>query len=238
MTTESFDAILELQDHDTRLDQLRHRLRTLPERTRRDDEREALAASRERAEAAAARRDDLTARQRRLQDETATLDGKRAGHQQKLYDGSVTNPRELQDLQAEVDSLSRRISDVEDLELEVMEELEPVEAELAAQADEEARIGTRLDVAEAELIAAEAEIESEMSEVDAARTRVSERVDADLLAEYRSIRAGRGGIAVARLVGERCGACQLTIPKMAVASIKKHRDRVHHCEECGSILLP
>lgn len=238
MTTGSFDAILRLQEHDTRLDQLRHRLRTLPEREQRDGKHGDLLSLRDQAESVAARRDDLASRQRRLQDETASLEERRRGHQEKLYGGSVTNPRELQDLQAEIDSLDRRITDVEDRELEVMEELEPIEVELASLADAEAEAGSALDIAEAELIAAEAEIEAEIASVEAERSGLVELVDPDLLTEYTSIRAGRGGIAVGRLVDERCGSCQLTIPKMAVAAIKRHPDRVHHCEECGSILLP
>lgn len=239
MTSESLRALLDLQERDTTLDQLRRRRDGLTERVERDEAAARLEAIRERAAETSDRRDELLRDQRRHQDEAAVLDEKRQAHQATLYDGSITNPRELQDLQEEIESLGRRIGEIEDRELEVMEELEPVETELASIAEEEADVGRDLDRAEAELLAAEAEIDARVAEVQPERDELTIGVDPALLEEYEGFRRARGGgIAAARLQGNRCGGCNLEVSAVAVAAMKKNPGEAARCEECGCILVP
>lgn len=238
MTSESLRALLDLQERDTTLDQLRRRRDGLPERAERDEAAARLEAIRERAAETAARRDELRRDQRRHQDEAAVLDERRQAHQATLYDGSIGNPRELQDLQEEIESLGRRIGEIEDRELEVMEVLEPVETELASIATDEAEVGGDLDRAEAELVAAEAEIDARIAEVQPERDGLTSRIDPGLLEEYEGFRRARGGIAAARLQGNRCGGCNLGLSAVAVAAMKKNPDEAARCEECGCILVP
>ncbi|MFN8018886.1 MAG: C4-type zinc ribbon domain-containing protein [Acidimicrobiales bacterium] len=239
MSDDAFEALLEVQAHDTRLDQLRHRLETLPERATRDAAQAAVVEVAAAIEAETAVRDDLARQQKRVDDEVESLKEKRAGFDAKLYGGTVSNPRELQDLQEEIDSLSRRITQLEDEELEIMEQVEPVEArlaELAAAADAKQ---AALDDAEQRLIAAEAEIRAEEDAERAVRDGAAAPVPADLLAQYEKLRAGRGGIGVARLVGSQCGGCHLALSAMEAARLRKlPAGEVAHCEECGRILVP
>ena len=51
----------------------------------------------------------------------------------RLYSGSIASPRELQAMQADIDMLLRRRSDLEDEELEVMEKREGLDADLAKE---------------------------------------------------------------------------------------------------------
>jgi predicted nucleic acid-binding Zn-ribbon protein len=232
-------ALLEVQAHDTRLDQLHHQHETLPARA----ERDAAAAARAAAEAAVAdrtaRRDDLARQQKKVDDEVESLKEKRAGFDAKLYGGTVTSPGELQDLQKEIDALSRRISILEDQEIEIMEQVEPVEAELVELAAELERQTAALADAELRLTAAEAEVLAAIDAETALRETAREPVPADLLAEYTSLRGGRGGIGVARLTGSQCGGCHLTLSAMEAARMRKLPDgEVGHCEECGRILVP
>jgi predicted nucleic acid-binding Zn-ribbon protein len=63
-------------------------------------------------------------------------------------------------------------------------------------------------------------------------------VPAELLAEYERLRKALGGIGVARLNGNRCEGCHLTLSAMDVDRIRHEPDDVLiHCEECGRLLL-
>ena len=239
MSDDAFEALLEVQAHDTRLDQLRHRMEALPEREQRDAAAGAKAEAEAQLAAERAVRDDLARQQKKVDDEVETLKEKRQGFDTKLYSGTVSNPRELQDLQEEIDSLSRRITQLEDAELEIMERVEPVEARIEELT---ATVGQRqmvLDDAEQRLIAAEAEIAAETDAETAVRTAAAGPVPPDLLAEYEKLRTGRGGVGVARLVGSQCGGCHLTLSAMEAARLRKlPAGEVAHCEECGRILVP
>jgi len=232
-------ALLEVQAHDTRLDQLRHHHETLPAREQRDGAAAALVATEARLAEQTATRDDLARQQKKVDDEVELLKEKRAGFDTRLYGGTVTSPGELQDLQKEIDALSRRISVLEDQEIEIMEQVEPVEADLVELRSTVEQRRAVLADAELRLTAAEAEVLADIDAETALRETSLQPVPAELLAEYTSLRGGRGGIGVARLLGSQCGGCHLTLSAMEVARMRKLPDgEVAHCDECGRILVP
>lgn len=232
-------ALLEVQAHDTRLDQLRHQLAGLPERTQRDEAAAAVGAVEGRIATATAERDELARQQKRIDDEVELLKEKRTGFDQKLYGGTVSNPRELQDLQDEIDSLSRRITQLEDDELEVMEQVEPVEAQLGDLAGELEAARAALVDAEVRYATAASELEAAIAAEEEVRGTAVGPVPADLLAQYERLRTGLGGVGIARLVGSQCGGCHLGLSAMEVARIRKlPAGEIVHCEECGRILVP
>ena len=230
----AFDTLLAIQAHDTRLDQIRHQLAGLAERAARDTASDAVASiDGEIAGVTSARR------QKRLDDEIETIAAKRAHEEETLYGGSVTNARALQDLQEEIESLKRRISDLEDQDLEIMEQIEPLDArlaELAVSRDEAVGV---LEGCEVALTAAEAELAVALESEQAQRDDLTPGVDSTLLSEYESLRAARGGVGVARLSGTQCGGCHLALSAVEVSRIRKLADgEVTHCEECGRLLVP
>ena len=127
-------TLLELQRVDTSLDRIEHRLLTLPARTELRAAEVTLAELRDRIVASEAEVD--TVRTRAERDE------------QLLISGRLTSPKQLEELQHEVASLARRRSDLEDVELEVMEQLESAVAH---------RNSLGVDFAEVELVRAKAE---------------------------------------------------------------------------------
>lgn len=233
----SFDTLLEVQDHDTLLDQIRHRIESLAERAELATATEALNAVMGSIETESAVRSDIAREQRRLEDEIESIGDKRKQVEASLYDGSVTGARELQDLQDESEALGRRITHLEDRDLELMEQLEPLDERLGDLAKSRDAEQERLESLRVKLTAAEAELQVELEQVRARRDEAATEVPADLLGEYEKLRAGLGGIGVARLVGSQCGGCHLTLAAMELARIRKNPEEITHCEECGRLLV-
>lgn len=235
----SFDALLEIQAHDTRLDQLRHQIDALPARVARDAAAVSVASLDAAIAAAQGERADLARHQKRLDDEIESIGAKCSHEEATLYGGTVTNARALQDLQEEIEALKRRITVLEDQDLEIMEQLEPIDARLAELSADRTERATELDTAEAALTAAEAELAVALDAEQSARAARMGEVDAALLAEYETLRAGRGGIGVAKLAGAQCGGCHLGLSAVEVARIRKlGPGEITHCEECGRLLVP
>jgi hypothetical protein len=232
-----WEPLLAVQEHDTRTDQLNHRLQTLPVRAelaQLDDS--ALAVDRQLAQVQR-RRDDLGRSQQRLDDEIASLTERANQAEKQLYSGSVTNPRELQALQDDVASIRRRIRQLEDDELEIMELLEPVDAERTELTDQRQRLDAEAERLRAALAEAVAELEARLAEVQAEREVVAAAVDEELWSEYDRLRA-RLGVAIARLVGSTCQGCHLALAAVEVDRIRKlSLDEAVHCEECGRLLV-
>jgi predicted nucleic acid-binding Zn-ribbon protein len=85
---------------------------------------------------------------------------------------------------------------------------------------------------------AEAGLDGELARRAREREQTAGSVPVDLQSVYDRLRARLGGVAVARLVGNHCDGCHLTLPAVEL-------DRVRHlpegelvtCEQCGRILV-
>ncbi len=233
-----WDALLALQALDLRADQLTHRRATLPARAEIDKVMASLASLEATTATAESERHELGRGQQRLEDEIATLTEKATQHDKALYSGSVTNPRELQAMQDEIAALKRRISQLEDQELEIMERIEPIDAALAESATQRTALDDDAARWRAELAETEVAIEAELGEVSSERIAVVAEIDPDLLTTYERLRPQTGGIAVARLVGGSCGGCHLGLSAVEVDRLKKlPPEEAAHCEECGRLLV-
>jgi predicted nucleic acid-binding Zn-ribbon protein len=230
--------LLDVQELDSRLDLLRHRLSTLPE-TR---ELEALTAERAdvdgRARDARILVDDLTREQRKADADVEQVKARRVRDQDRMDRGLVSNPKDLEHLSQELVSLTRRISDLEDTELEVMERLETAQAE-------QARLGERLAELDRSIVevterrdAQAAELTEQGQAATQQRKVTAEGLPADLLALYERIRAQKGGVGAAALRQRRCSGCSLQLNAAELGEIAKApTDEVLRCEECNRILV-
>src|SRR5690606_26315883 len=133
------------------------------------------------------RRDELGREQKRLEDEVASIEEKVAHEERTLYGGTVTSPRALQDLQAEIEALRRRQGTLEDEILVLMEQIEPLDEELGRQGAEIEAVEARAEAARAEVTAGEAEIDVELDRVTAEREALAAGVDPGVLEEYERL---------------------------------------------------
>jgi predicted nucleic acid-binding Zn-ribbon protein len=182
--------------------------------------------------------DDLTREQTKADADVEQVKSRRARDRDRMDRGLVSNPKDLEHLQQELVSLDRRIGDLEDVELEVMERLESAQAQHArlerrlAEIDEEAAELTRSRDARA------AETQSEAAQVAKERDVTAQGVPAELLALYERVRAQKGGVGAAALRQRRCTGCSLQLTAADLGAIAKApSDEVLRCEECNRILV-
>jgi predicted nucleic acid-binding Zn-ribbon protein len=127
---------------------------------------------------------------------------------------------------------------LEDGVLEIMEQAEPVDAELAALDARRRSLAAEGDGAQAALTSATAAVGAELAGAEAERAGIADAVPPHQLTAYDEARAEFGTIAVARLVGTQCQGCHLTLSAVALQAARKlPPDAVVHCEECGRLLV-
>jgi uncharacterized protein len=119
--------LLDVQARDSALARLEHRRRTLPELTVIADADTRLAALRADVVRAETEVGDLDRELRRLEDDVDQVRRRADRDQQRMLSGAMP-AKELESLQHEVETLTRRQSDLEDTELEVMEAAAATEA--------------------------------------------------------------------------------------------------------------
>ena len=230
--------LLDVQAIDARIDQARHQRASLPELA----EIAALEATRQ--EIDGQRRDqqivvdDLTAAQTKADADVELVKVRRKRDTDRIDQGLITNPKDLEHLQHELTSLDRRISVLEDEELEVMEQLEQAQAALDEVVQKIAAHDERL----AELREACAQkstvLDADLEAATGERAPATAGIPDDLLALYDRLRASKGGVGAAELRARQCGGCRLTLDNAELQSIAAMApDVVVRCEECQRILV-
>ena len=122
--------LLELADLDAELARLEHRRRNLPEHAELSELEQRDRALRDEVATLEAREGDLRREQAKADADVEQVRSRIGRDRARLDVGQVSSPRELENLQSEIESLLRRQSDLEDVELDVMERLEAVQSRL------------------------------------------------------------------------------------------------------------
>ncbi len=229
---------MDVQELDVRADHLRHRLAHLPE----DAELRGLEAERRaldgRGRDLRVRVEDLQRDQRKADADVEQVKARRRRDRQRMDAGLVNNPKDLQRMQHELVSLDRRIADLEDAELEVMEQLEGAQSELADVGSRQAEAGKRADGLTAARADRVATLTAELDAVVRERAAAAAGLPADLLTLYERLRAQKGGVGAAALRARRCLGCSLDVNAADLGAIRAASpDEVVRCEDCGRILV-
>jgi len=225
-------SLYRLQEIDLAIDRARTRLTEIDRLLAGSAAVRAARAADERAQAA------LQVGQAAVKDAEHGVAGQRAKletAERSLYGGSVRNPKELQDLQADVESLKRHLATLEDRLLEAMMALEELDgaAGRAAQALASAETAQRTEHAS---LAGEREqllarTDALQGEREAALAGVAERD----LALYSRLRESMGGNALALLRDDSCGACGVGLSAAECQTVRNSPEPVR-CHQCGRIL--
>ncbi|HET9059765.1 MAG TPA: C4-type zinc ribbon domain-containing protein [Acidimicrobiales bacterium] len=239
MTRPDLEALLALQDIDTRLDQEQHRKAHLPERLEIAElDRSAALATDKRRELAGAL-DEITTRQAAAESELRATEQRLKTVNDRLFGGAVSASRDLQAMSHDVDGLRKRASDLEDKVLGLLDEREPLDKALATIDAELFDIEERKADVATRLTKSEKEVEEVVASLTAQRQAAVSSVPEQLVPSYERLRAKLGGVAVARLVGGRCDGCHLALPAMELDRVLHHpTGSLEYCEQCGRVLVP
>ncbi|WP_084037920.1 zinc ribbon domain-containing protein [Demequina sp. NBRC 110053] len=229
--------LLDVQDADLRIQQLEHRRATLPVLAQLAElaaEDQALEVERV---ARGTEASDIRREVTKAEDDVQAVRARKERDEQRLASGG-TNAKDLQALQSELEVLTRRLSDLEDIELEAMERLENAERVEDAVTARRAEIATRRGELERARDIEGGAIDEEIAEARAERARAADGLDAGLTALYERLREQRGGIGAAALQGSQCLGCHMTLNPADLRAIEAAApDQVVRCEECGRILV-
>lgn len=182
--------LLDLQARDTRLAQLDHRASSLPElavltELGREDEALRLATLQQQGAV-----DDIQLELTRVESDVAVVEARITRDADRL--ASSSSVKDVAALEQELAALRHRLSDLEEIELAVMERLEEAEATLATTTSARAALRERIVEVEGARDATLAEIAAERTTVSAGRRTIDAKLPTDLLALYEKQRARYG----------------------------------------------
>jgi uncharacterized protein len=147
-----------------------------------------------------------------------------------------SNPKDIQGIQHEMDTLTRRKDELETTELEIMETIDDVRSKLDQLLEHKRVLESQL---EAQKASTKADVERLGAQILEAESRVGKlRANApqEVLAIYDQ-RATRG-VPIGKLLKSTCGACNMSLTSTALNDLHKvPADELARCPECTAILV-
>ncbi len=185
------------------------------------------------------RQEELAARRRRLHDLELELEGLQERARQveaDLYGGGVLAPRELENLRRDGESLKRRMDQLEDQALELMEQVEMLGASVEEGAAELASFERDWSEETASVREEYTTLRSRLEELKAERDMLRAAIPRRELALYDELRRSKGGRPLAPMVDRVCQICRVSVPTHKATIAEGGGDTVATCEGCGRIL--
>lgn len=228
--------LLDLQAEDTAIKRLEERRASLPEAQRLAELNAALAELDADLAIARKQHDEVVREVARLEGEAGLLDQKIAREEGRMMSGGVSNPKELSALQAEVQSLNRKKTVLEDELLEAMLGREQASSTIDGLTKEREETATEAADLNTVVESLTGEIGGELETHTAARAEVSAEIPADLLKLYEQLRAQKGGVGAAGLEGGTCLGCHTKLPQRELERMRAEGG-LQRCDNCRRILV-
>lgn len=224
--------LYELQKVDSALDLAKKQFQALdPGRAEKAAEETARAL----AERLARERDDSHGDLTDSELELQGVEKKKKDYETKLYSGRVTSPKELIDIQHEIEALGRQRDSLDERILTLMEQVE-------TRRDQAAESEQNLKAAESALAEKQTQYKTaaralavRIDSLSKQRAEMTTRIPAPLLKRYDAFRAAKHGVGIGKVEGNTCGACHTNLPANLIRRAIE-TDSVELCENCGRIL--
>jgi len=177
---------------------------------------------------------DLEMELKRAENDLELVEARIAKDKQRL--ATTSSPKDAQGIEHELETLAKRKSELEDIELGVMEELEGAKSELEKIAKAKAAAEISLGEVRENVAKQNAALEARQLELSNKRAQSAATVSAELLVAYEQ--KAKRSVAVGRLIGRDCGACRISITATNFDEISNQpADELPECPNCQAFLV-
>jgi predicted nucleic acid-binding Zn-ribbon protein len=228
---EQMALLVELQEQDETLDQLRRRIREGPQRVKEIEGRVEILEGN--LEAGKNRIQEVQKLQRQLEAEVEDGAGQIGKSKSRLL--TIKSNKEYQAILKEIEDTQRTNAEKEDKILGFMEEIEGLNQELQHKEKELSAVRVRFEEEKRTVDGEVREAEVEVSELEKHRQETAQAMDSGLLARYEQLRVRTGGRAVAYVENTTCSGCHLNIPPQMYNELQR-RDSLKFCPNCDRII--
>ena len=231
------ERLLELQKIDTQILQAEHRAQNLPEKLEISQLTNQISELTAQRNQLSVDQSDIKRELAKAEEDVEQVRVRKQKDESRLASGTGS-AKDLENLQHEVATLERRISELEEVELEVMVRFEEIEKAMAALAAESSALEAQKSSVETVANEKLEIITKELEKLRGDRKDLASSIESELLKLYEKIRADRGGIGAAEIIRKRCTGCQLDLTAADAARFAAtSSDEVIRCEECRRILV-
>jgi predicted nucleic acid-binding Zn-ribbon protein len=229
---EAIEKLLTLQDKDQRLRTLRNELAAIPADKAAKERLISEAAAR--LDTARSRAKEIEVLKKTLQIEAASKRDQIARY--KTQQMQTRKNEEFSALSHEIATVEKAVTGIEDQELVLMEEAESLKPQITSAEQAHAADKAKYESQIAALQEREANIQSRIAEVEAARVAASADIDEDLLDRYTRLFQTKSAAAVVALEHDVCTGCHMKVTTQTAVELRAQKT-ITSCPQCGRLLF-
>jgi uncharacterized protein len=228
---EAIEKLIILQDRDRKLIRLREELAHIP--AERQQLQAKAAASQAGLEAAKHKGKQIESDRKKLE---LDVDAKKGLIEKySLQQFQTKKNEEYKALAHEIEMCKEGIFKLEDQQLELMEQAERAAKEVAAATQIANEAKRTIDARLADLAAREANLQKELSHLEANREELAGAVDESARSRYERLLKHKGSNVVVGIQHGVCGGCHMQLSRSTVVTCQAEQEIVT-CTNCGRIL--
>ena len=178
--------------------------------------------------------EELTHQQHSVEWEIEDITSKLTNAEKELYSGRIRNPKELTNLQQEIDSLKVKRNKLEDQALEIMEKVELATKSVASLDGELRRFKTEWQSQQEKLSTDLKQLKAAISNLRHKRELLAAEIDSQVTEIYQELKRQRG-TAVAKVEQGICRGCRISLPVNELQRTKS--GGLVQCSSCGRIMF-
>jgi hypothetical protein len=180
------------------------------------------------------RLEELSRQQHSAEWEIDDVTTKLVAAEEQLFSGRVKIPKELTNLQHEVEAFKARRNQLEEQALEIIDRVEQSEASVAKINSELKKLTADWERQQKQLTDEVEKLKTTLADLRDRRQRLAGEIDPSALEFYQSLRKGKG-IAVARVEQGICRGCRISLPTTDLQQARS--GNLVQCSSCGRILF-
>jgi predicted nucleic acid-binding Zn-ribbon protein len=149
---------------------------------------------------------------------------------------NTSSPKDAQGLQSEIDSLTRRKAELEDVELEILAELDVAKKQLGEAVRLKSEISEALDRLQNQIQGTIDELKTKGRKLTADREILVGKISEEVLKKYSALSARQ--VAVGKIENRSCTACRMGLTANVIDSINDLlEDELGICPECQAFIV-
>jgi predicted nucleic acid-binding Zn-ribbon protein len=180
--------------------------------------------------------DELEIKARKFEEDLLNLEAKKQAQEKKLYDGSCTNPKELESMKVKLDEIKEKIVQVEDQAITNMDILEDKVHIFNQESGRFAELKRAYNKDIKLYQKNKRELTDKMALAETKQAELLSMLEENLLSIYQRVQINFKNRGIARVENGICSGCRVEIPIMHLKNIKEGNN-IYTCEQCGRILI-
>jgi len=228
---EKMKILIALQDCDIRMRDIQIKEKGVPKKIQRLKEK--LAAVENQLEGETNRLEAYTRDRRQAEQEIEEIENRLKKANIKL--SNIKSNKEYQAALKEIDDLEREEVLWEDRVIDILEQVEELEAKYATSRESVEETRQQFELDHNEILKILKALNQDLDKIEKKRMRFSQAADPDLLKRYDSLRARKGGIGVSPVIKGVCQTCHLGIPPQEFNELLRG-DKLMTCPNCTRII--